>query len=352
MMSATRHQVLIIGGTRFFGLGIARTLLLDGHDVTVFTRGRSHLFPDGATHVTGDRTQQDQLADAISGREFDVVIDMIAYRGDDSLAAIELFDGHVDHFIHISTASVYAVLRELPSPVREEHYDGEVKHPDRSSRGHEYGMGKRACEDALWEAHASSGFPVTTLRLPIVLGEGDYTLRAQSYFLRILDGEPLILPDSGQNPMSFVYQGDVVDFVSENLCNDPVIGEAFNLAQDEIPTVRSFVEQAARFMERQVAHIDIPVELLKRAGYAFTASPFTSRRPFILTNEKAKRLVGFTPTPMSDWLRRTVRHFTEEGPTQVPSEYENRELELEIIDAWRTACERFQVQAVDGAEID
>jgi nucleoside-diphosphate-sugar epimerase len=266
---------------------------------------------------------------------------MIAYREEETRRAIELFEGRVGHYIHVSTASVYAVLRELPSPIHEHHYDGPVKQPDRSSTGFEYGMGKRRCEDALWEAHAARGLPVTTLRLPIVLGEGDYTLRAQSYVLRILDGEPLILPDGGQNPMSFVYQGDVVDFVTQNLLNERLIGEAVNLAQDEIPTVRRLVEAAARILGRRPELVDIPTDLLKRLGFRFSASPFTSKRPFILANDRAKRLGAFRPTPMATWLERTVRYGTEQGPTQVPAEYEQRELELRILDVWREAAERF-----------
>ncbi|MGD8395908.1 MAG: NAD-dependent epimerase/dehydratase family protein [Candidatus Eiseniibacteriota bacterium] len=340
-MATPRRTILILGGTRFVGFHIARSLLFDGHRVTVLSRGRSPLFPEGAERLIADRTHPRQLQRAVRGRSFDVVIDMIAFREEETRGAIDVFGGRVGHYIHISTASVYAVLRELPSPIREEHYHGAVKQPDRPSRGYAYGIGKRRCEDALWEAHAARGLPVTTLRLPIILGEGDPTLRAQSYFLRVLDGEPLVMPDGGQNPMSLVYQGDLVDFVTGNLLNERVIGQALNLAQDEIPTVRGFVESAARLMGRRPELVDIPTELLRRIGFRFTASPFTSKRPFILSSARAQRLGAFRPTPMQEWLERTVRYSTAQGPTQVPPEYEHRELELRLIDAWREAAERF-----------
>ncbi len=344
-------SVLILGGTRYFGYHIARSLIAEGHQVTVYSRGMSRLFPEGAEHVVGDRNDRGAFREAFIDRQFDVVIDMIAYHGSDSQAVVDVFRESVGHLVHISTASVYAVLDDPPSPLREPDYAGTVRKPAKPSRGHEYGMGKRECEDVLWKAHADSGLPVTTLRLPIVLGEGDYTLRAQSYLLRIMDGEPVILPGGGLNPMSFVYQADVVDFVTDNLGNDAIIGQALNLAQDEIPTVRMFVDMAAEVLGQNPDLVEIPSPLLKRSGYKFSGSPFTSKRPFIIANDKAKQL-GFVATPMVEWLARTVRYFNADGPGEIPEEYANREAELRIIDAWRAVEERFGELVEGDGEID
>lgn len=37
-------KVLVLGGTRFFGKHLVETLLQDGHDVTIATRGITEVF--------------------------------------------------------------------------------------------------------------------------------------------------------------------------------------------------------------------------------------------------------------------------------------------------------------------
>ena len=43
-------ELLVLGGTSFAGRHVVERALADGHDVTIFNRGRTNpgLFPDGA----------------------------------------------------------------------------------------------------------------------------------------------------------------------------------------------------------------------------------------------------------------------------------------------------------------
>ena len=51
-----KKSVLVIGGTQFVGRHIVELGLAQGHDITLFTRGKTNpeLFPD-AKHIVGDR---------------------------------------------------------------------------------------------------------------------------------------------------------------------------------------------------------------------------------------------------------------------------------------------------------
>ena len=40
MVAAASHKVLLMGGTRFIGVYLARQLIAEGHDVTILTRGK------------------------------------------------------------------------------------------------------------------------------------------------------------------------------------------------------------------------------------------------------------------------------------------------------------------------
>lgn len=325
-------SVLIIGGTRFLGYAIARRLLDAGHRVTIFSRGRSPLFPDGAEAVRGDRNDREAFRRALHGRRHDAAIDMTAYTGADSESAVDALGGLVGHFIHISTAAVYTVLEHVPVPLREEDVNGRVRKPSRPSSGHAYGVGKRECEEVLWQAHEECGFPVTTLRLPIILGELDPTRRAAAYCHRILDGKPVILPDGGANAMTFAYRDDVAAFVAANLGNPLVIGEALNLAQDEIPTVRRLVEDMAQLLGRDPDLVDIPLRFLREVGFDFAAAPYASPRPLILDSTKARRLAGYRPRPMAEWLPAVVEDAAAGEPPFTAAE---RAREVEVAGAYR-----------------
>ena len=341
-------KVLIIGGTRFFGYFIARRLLADGHELTLFNRGQTpdDLGPE-LRRIRGDRNDREDFARKLAGKEFDAAIDMIAYTAADSESAAAALDGRVGRFIHISTGSVYIVTRDFPCPLREEDFDREITPRPLVDDGGwwAYGYNKRLCEEALREAGARRGFPFVILRLPIVFGERDYTLRAYSYLLRLEDGGPLILPDGGFNVFTHIYQDDVVRTVAANLLNPAAVGQAYNLAWPEILTLRAFVLQAARLLGRDPEIVDIPWDVLTASGLGTGFSPLSTRRPFVLVTDKARRDLGFSSTPYLLWLERTIRWFSEDYRGGPPDNYLRRRLEPELIAGYRSAVAPLKVRA-------
>jgi nucleoside-diphosphate-sugar epimerase len=336
-------RVLVIGGTRFFGYHIAKKLLADGHEVVLFNRG---LTPDDfgsrVQRIKGDRNDRREFSRKLGREKFDVVVDMIAFQAEDSQSAVETFSGNTGHFFHISTGSVYVVTKDFPCPLREEDFDRELfPEPKRNKDWWLYGYHKRKCEEALRQAHEKHGFPVTILRLPIVIGERDYTLRAYSYFLRLGDGKPLILPDSGLSASTHIYQDDIVRTVSANLLNAQAHGQAYNLAQEEILTLRGFVLAAARILGRQPDLVDIPTDVLEASALGTSFSPFSMRRPFILSTEKARRDLNFSSTPFETWLERTILWFKEEYKGRLPDNYRDREKEVALASRYRQAIKEF-----------
>jgi nucleoside-diphosphate-sugar epimerase len=339
-------KVLIIGGTRFFGYFIARRLLADGHELTLFNRGLTpdDLGPD-VRRMRGDRNDRQDFSRKLRREEFDAAIDMIAYTATDSRSAAETLAGRVGRFIHISTGSVYIVTRDFPCPLREEDFDREVlPQPAADADWWLYGYHKRLCEEALREAGAKHGFPFTILRLPIVFGEKDYTLRAYSYFLRLEDGRPLILPDGGFNVFTHIYQDDVARTVAANLLNPAAVGQAYNLAQPEILTLRAFVQEAARVLGREPEIVDIPWGVLEASGLGTGFSPLSTRRPFVLVTDKARRDLGFSPTPFLVWLEKTIRWFREDYRGAPPDNYLRRDLETGFAGRYRAAVAPLRVK--------
>lgn len=334
-------KILIIGGTRFFGYHIARRLLEEGHEITLFNRGQT---PDDlgekVSHIRGDRYDSQAFFEKLRGKRFDAVVDMLAFKAEDSRSALRALRGNVGHFIHISTASVYIVTRDFPCPILEEDFGRPLfPRPARNDEWWTYGYNKRKCEEVLREAFERHGFPATMLRLPIVMGERDHTLRAYSYFLRILDGKPLILPDSGLNVFTHIYQGDIARTVASNLLNETSFGQAYNLAQAEVLTLRAFVLKASEILGREVELVDIPSAFLEKAGLGTSFSPFFMRRPFVLDTQKARRELSFSPTPFAVWMEKTVNWFVKDYKGGPPEDYRTREKEVEIAEKYKKAVE-------------
>jgi len=298
-------KILVIGGTRFFGYHITKRLLQDGHDVTLFNR--CHTPDDLGTQVgriCGDRYDSDFFFNSLKDLEFDVVVDMIAFKAEDSKTAVETFKDHVGHYIHISSGAVYLVTRDYPCPLREEDYDRPLyPRPKNNDEWWIYGYNKRKCEEVLREAHQSHGFPVTIFRLPIVIGERDNTLRAYSYFLRLMDKKPHILPDSGMVSQTYIYQGDIVKTVASNLQNPISIGEVYNLAQEEMVTF----------------------------------SPFFGRRPFVMDVQKVRNELDYFSSTFDTWMRKTIRWYVEKYKGDPPENYCLRDKEIEIIHRYKEA---------------
>ena len=72
-------KILVIGGTRFFGIHMVNELLAQGHDITIATRGKAaDTYGNRVQRIILDRTNETSMKHALSGKRYDVVIDKIA----------------------------------------------------------------------------------------------------------------------------------------------------------------------------------------------------------------------------------------------------------------------------------
>src|SRR5262249_61792530 len=68
---------LVMVGTEYITLHLVRELLSQGHEVTVFNRGkRGDRLPAGVQTIVGDRKDHAGLAERLKGHRFDGVFDI------------------------------------------------------------------------------------------------------------------------------------------------------------------------------------------------------------------------------------------------------------------------------------
>jgi nucleoside-diphosphate-sugar epimerase len=316
------------------GYGLVWRLLLGGHRVTVLNRGRTpDPFGTRVERLHGDRATSD-LRRLLRGRRFDAAVDFAAFHGEDVAGVVEALGDGAGHYVLISTGQVYLVREGCPRPSQEADYAGPTlpepaEEADR--REWEYGMGKRAAEDVLQEAWTARGFPGTALRLPVVNGERDHTRRLESYLWRLLDGGPLLVPDGGGARLRHIYASDVVRTLDAILGRADTFGRAFNLCQDEAPTLRDLLEQIAALLGARPVLVDVSEARLEAAGLAPRAvSPFSSRWISHLDASRARAELGFRPTPFAQALESIVTSFLAHLPERPPDNYSGREREVAL----------------------
>src|SRR5690349_20923565 len=99
-------RVLILGGTGFIGPHFVDVLTAAGPRISLFNRGkRDPSVKPGIEYLVGDRNGP---IDALKGHDWDVVIDDSGYKPKQVRLSGELLKGHVQHYIFVSSISVYA----------------------------------------------------------------------------------------------------------------------------------------------------------------------------------------------------------------------------------------------------
>ena len=199
-------NVLILGGTGFIGPHMVREAQRRGHTLTLFNRGRtnSDLFPD-VEKIKGDRNGDHS---EIAGRKWDVVIDNSGYIPRHVETAARVLSPNVDHYVFISTISVYASFAEPNhegSPLAQ--LDDETVE---QVTGETYGGLKVLCEKRA--ATEMGDERLTVLRPTYICGPGDHTDRFSYWPIRTARGGEMIWPGGPEYPTQIIDVRDLAQF--------------------------------------------------------------------------------------------------------------------------------------------
>lgn len=126
-----------------------------------------------------------------------------------------------DHFIFISSASVYGSHHRARSPLKE----SDVCRPDTY-----YGVSKLLAENLLVSSYKSLQVPLTIIRIPAVYGPNSPgNVSALARLLRII---PLVSPHYSANSRSLLYIGNLISALYHVILNTPNDILLTNLSDD------------------------------------------------------------------------------------------------------------------------
>ena len=275
-------DILILGGTRFFGKYTVEQLVTNGYDVTIATRGiSSDNFGNRVQRIIYDRTSTDSIYENFSGKFYDVIIDKIAYSSNDVKRILDTVQ--CGKYILMSSTAVYETLHYNTTETDFTPFNKKLIWCDRAD--FDYGEVKRQAECAV--AQAYNGINSIFVRYPVVLSKDDYTKRLYFYVEHIMTNQPMYI-DNIDCQMSFINSEEAGNFMAY-LVDTDYIG-AVNGASDGTVSVREIIE----YVEKETGKKAIISENADNAPYNSTPS-------FSISTLEAKS-IGYVFSNINDWI--------------------------------------------------
>ncbi|WP_022761258.1 NAD-dependent epimerase/dehydratase family protein [Butyrivibrio sp. AD3002] len=316
-------KALFIGGTGTISMGIVRRLSEDPQwEVYLLNRGnRKGDVPSSVKQITADIYNESDVAEKLSGMDFDVVSDFIAF----DVKAVErdyrLFKDKTKQYIFISSASAYNkpaagyIITEgttLANPYWE------------------YSRNKIACEEFLMKKYREEGFPVTIVRPSHTYDERHIPLGVHGkkgfyqVIKRMQQGKPVIIQGDGSSLWAVTFNSDFAIGFTGLMGNRHAIGEAFQITGDEVLSWDQIYQTIADALGVKLKAYHVSSDFLSDVGEKydmdFEGSLLGDKAvSVVFDNSKLKRLVPqmTTTIPFHKGVRLAVDYVLSH-----PEEYE------------------------------
>jgi len=225
-------KILSLGGTGIISTACAQLALARGFHVTLLNRARRPALP-GTHQITADISDPAATATALGKKNWDAVVDFIAFTPAEIEQRLALFRGRTTQYIFISSASAYQKplghwLITESTPLANPFWD--------------YSRDKIAGEERLLRALREEGFPVTVVRPSLTYGDTVVPLAVNSWLKsytavdRMRRGQPVIVPGDGLSLWTITHNSDFAKGLIGLLGRQDVVGHAFQITSDEVLT--------------------------------------------------------------------------------------------------------------------
>ncbi len=282
-------KILVLGGTRYFGIHMVNELLAQGHDVTIATRGKSSdEYGNRVRRIIIDRTNETSMKNALSGRQYDVVIDKIAYCSNDIKYVMEAVD--CDKCIHMSSTSVYE-----PKHINtmESDFDGVSKELIWCDRkAFPYEEIKRQAERALWQEYSDRNW--IAVRYPFAIGKDDYTKRLLFYVEHTMKSIPMNI-DNLDYQMGYIRSDEAGKFMAFLVDKD--IRGAINGSSEGTISLKEIIA----YVENKTG----TKAVIDKTG---ENAPYNGEPEYSINTEKAESL-GFRFSVLQDWIYELIDYY-------------------------------------------
>lgn len=212
--STKKLKILILGGTSFLGPHQIAYALKRGHEVSIFTRGKTKpkIYPElfsQVEHLIGDRENN---LNALKDRTWDVVIDNSGRKVKWTEDTAKLLVNNVKYYMYTSSVSVYypyvgsdftetrKVITKMPKDATQD-----------QKPTYDYGIMKANSEIAAMTIFGKDR--TFAIRPHLIVGPGDPTDRFPYWLARIEKGGNVIIPGSPNEVIQYIDVRDLSEWM-------------------------------------------------------------------------------------------------------------------------------------------
>jgi nucleoside-diphosphate-sugar epimerase len=296
-------RVLFIGGSGIISSACTDLAVERGIDLYLLNRGRStdRPVPPGATVLHGDIRDPESVVKALDGRDFDAVVDWVAFTPEHVRTDIDLFRGRTGQYVFISSASAY---QTPPARVPV------VESTPLSNPFWQYSRDKIACEQVLAEAYRSEGFPATVVRpshtydRTLVPFDGGWTVLD-----RMRRGKEIVVHGDGTSLWTLTHHTDFARGFTGLLGHPRTVGDAFHITSDDVLTWNQIAAALGRALGVEPRIVHVPSDAIAAADPEWGAGLLGDKaHSMVFDNAKLRQVVpGYVATvPFEQGAREIV----------------------------------------------
>jgi nucleoside-diphosphate-sugar epimerase len=303
-----KREVLVTGGSGFFGGVLKRRLLAEGFAVTNIDLVRDEdAGAEGLTSVQGDIRDAGLLARLFGEHAFEGVFHCAAMLAHDVKDETLLWTSNVEGTRLVAAAAVAAGVTHMvnisSNCLWAEGFGRPVTEDDEPAPVELYGRSKLQAEKELAAiVEKRPEFKVVTLRCPTIIDSGRLGLLA-ILFEFIEDGKKVWVVGDGSSRYQFIYAQDLATACL--LCLQYEESNLFHIGSDDVPTMRGMYESVIRAAGSKARVASLPrrptiamMQLAHRLGVS-PLGPYHYRmiaESFVFDTSRIRKELGWTPT--------------------------------------------------------
>ena len=328
-------KILLIGGSGFIGPFTAAALQKDGHQVTVFHRGKISA-PQGTEEILGDRQFLQDHQPEFRRQKFDVVVDFILSSGRQAQQLMDTFRGIAGRVVALSSMDVYRAwgvfyntepggLQKLPLTEDSDLRTSRVTYPPDILKRAQAIYGWIDAEyDKIPVEQAVLGdpkLPGTILRLPMIYGPGDPAHRFHPILKRIDDGrKQIIFADdvaAVRTPRGYIE--DVATAVALAATTQQAAGRVYNVCEAESFGELDWARKIAAATNWSGEFVVLPHDKTPK----HLLWPANTAQHVVASSERIRKEIGYRELlPRDEAIRRTIKWERTNPPAQPLAQFD------------------------------
>ena len=295
-------NILVIGGSYFAGKVFVEELKnYDEYAIYVMNRGNRPLNIEGVNELVCDRHDALSLEMTVPPLDWHALVDFCAYDPDQIDMLLYNLPGTVNHYILISTTTIYENSLDIPMMEDAPRLQGALPGPHG-----DYGYKKWLTEVKLKEVCEEKGIHYTSMRPAFIYGKYNYAPRESYFFNLIAANKPIIVPFLPHALFTMVSVWDVANILIASLGNEKVFDNAFNLSASELISYDKLVDTLEKITSKRFNVQRLPISKIDADRIPL---PFPLAEHLVYSGEKIAKLLDFEYTSFLEGMTKTYNYF-------------------------------------------